>query len=268
MIRLIVTLSIFVCLVRDAPAALVTTHVDGSFSDGALVDGTIASGEYVSYSYAGGGTGFGGPLGNGALHFESDATRLYVGASIAVGLGSNIIAIFIDTQAGGFANDSSLGDFADPGRRVASKLTRDSQDNFPVTADYVLQFGNGFTNLFQLQPGSLGFIAPTSAGSGGNSGAGSREASIPLSTLGITPGGNVDYFAVLISNDGFSSNEGIPNPNIGSSPGYGSPSMSINWPDYHRFTTAAVPEASAVLVIPIALVVTGLGRLIVQRFNR
>jgi hypothetical protein len=79
--------------------------VDASVNDGAFVDGSIATGEYVSYSYTGDGTGFGGPLGNGTLYFESDATRLYIGASIAGALGSNIIAIFLDTQAGGFASD-------------------------------------------------------------------------------------------------------------------------------------------------------------------
>jgi hypothetical protein len=268
MMCVIRSFTILACLVQFAPAALVTTHVDANSNDGALIDGTIAGGEYVTYSYTGGGTGFGGPLGNGTLYIESDATSLYVGASIAGGLSSNIIAIFLDTQVGGFANDSALGDTADGGRRVASKLTRDVQDNFPVTADYVLEFGNGFTNVFRLKTGSLDFIAPTSAGSGGNSGAGSREASIPLSTLGITPGGNVDFFAVLISDTGFSSNEGIPNPNIGSSPGFGSPPTPVNWPDFNRFTTAAIPETSAVLAIPVAVVVAGFGRMLGRRWSR
>jgi hypothetical protein len=172
------------------------------------------------------------------------------------------------TQAGGFANDSTLSDFDDCARRVASKLTRDSQDNFPVLADYVLEFGNGFTNVFRLKTGSLDFIAPMSAGSGGNGGGGSREASIPLSTLGITPGSNVDFFAVLISDTGFSSNEVIPIPNLGGNPGFGSPSTPVNWPDYHRFTTAAIPEASAALAVPIAAVVASLGKLIVGRRGR
>jgi hypothetical protein len=268
MMSAVLSLAILAFVFQCASAELVTTHVDASSNDGALVDGTIASGEYLSYSYSGGGTGFGGPLGNGTLYFESDATSLYVGASIAGGLSGNIIAVFLDTQAGGFANDSSLGDMADGGRRVASKLTRDVQDNFPVTADYVLEFGNGFTNVFRLKTGSLDFIAPTSAGSGGNSGAGSREASIPLSTLGITPGGNVDFFAVLISDTGFSSNEGIPNPNIGISPGFGSPPTPVNWPDYNRFTTAAIPEASAALAIPVAVIVAGFGRMVGRRCGR
>jgi hypothetical protein len=268
MMRVVLSLAILACMVLEAPAALVTTHVDANFNDGATVDGDISGGEYVSYSYTGGGDGFGGPLGNGTLYFESDSTSLYIGASIAGGLSSNIVAVFLDTQAGGFADDSAMGDFADGGRHVASNLTKDAQDNFPVAADYVLQFGNGFTNVFRLKTESLDFIAPTSAGTGGNSGAGSREASIPLSTLGIAPGGNVDFFAVLISDTGFSSSEGIPNPNFGASPGFGSSSTPVNWPDYHRFTTAAVPEASAVLAIPIAAVVGGLGRLLVGRRGR
>jgi hypothetical protein len=248
-----------------ASGALVTTHVDGSHVDGAAVDGTIASGEYNTYSYTGGGAGFGGPLGGGTLHFESDANRLYVGASIAGGLGGNIIAVFLDTHAGGFANDSLLNDQADGGRRVASRLTRDVQDNFPVLADFVLEFGNGFTNVFRLKTGSLDFIAPASAGTGGNSGAGQREASIPLSTLGITPGGNVNFFTVLISNTGFSSNEGIPNPNMGGNPGFGSPPAPVTWPDFHRFTTAAIPEPSPAFAIPVAATISGLGLFAIHR---
>ncbi|MGG7378447.1 hypothetical protein ACQ7B2_06700, partial [Escherichia coli] len=83
-------------------AALVTSHSDTASYDGASVDGTITSGEYGpsnSYSYTGGGTGFGGPLGNGTLYMESDYLaypgNLYVGANIAGNLGSNIIAVFL-----------------------------------------------------------------------------------------------------------------------------------------------------------------------------
>jgi hypothetical protein len=89
-----------------------------------------------------------------------------------------------------------------------------------------------------------------------------------LSTLGITPGGNVDFFAVLISDTNFSSNEGIPNPNFLGNPGFGSSSTPVNWPDFNRFTTAAIPEASAALALPIAGVVAGLGRLFGHRFAR
>jgi hypothetical protein len=228
--------------------ALVDTRTDTD-SVGATVDGTISANEYGagnSYFYKGGGGGFGGPLGNGTLYFQSDASSLYVGATIAGGLGGNIIAVFLDTKSGGFSDDSTLGDLADGGRAVASKLTRDPQDNFPVRADYVLEFGNGFTNLFELKLGSLTFIGPVSAGTGGNGAAGDREASVSLATLGSSPGSNVDFFTVLISDSQFSSNEGVPNPNFGSNPGFGSPSVPITWPDFNRFVVA-VPEPGAIL---------------------
>lgn len=240
-----------------ARAALVTEWDDQSSTDGAVVDGTISSGEYNGYNYTGGGSGFGGPLGGGMLSFDSAAGTLYIGATINGNLGGNIISVFLDTRPGGFNNDSTLGDFADGGRAVASKLTRDVQDNLPINADFVLEFGNGFTNLFELKTGSLNFIAPTAAGTGGQGGAGTREASIPLSTLGMIPGQPVDFFAVLISDTNFSSNEGIPNPNIASNPGFENnfTFQPVTWPDYDRFVTA--PEPSAFLVCGLVAVCGG-----------
>jgi hypothetical protein len=178
----------------------------------------------------------------------------------------------LDTKAGGFSNDIALNDFADQGRAVASKLTRDVQDNFPIAADYVLQFGNGFTNLFELQAGgnnSLNYIPTANAGTGGQGGAGAREVRIPLNTLGMIAGQKVDFFAVLISDTNYSSNEGIPNPGkpgTNGGPGfdnYGS-FQAITWPDYDQFYTA--PEPGTFVVWGLLLSTAGLvaGR---QRVN-
>lgn len=276
-IRLIVTIAAVVELMLSSPlaiGALVTSHVDASSTIGATVDGTIGGSEYNGYSYSGAsgsGSSFGGTLGSGTLFFESDATNLYVGASIAGNLGTNIIAVFLDTKSGGFSNDSTLGDTVDGGRAVASKLTRDVQDNFPIAADYVLEFGNGFTNMFELKTSSLNYIPPVSAGTGGQGSGGSREASISLSTLSLTPGSNVDFFAVLISDTQFASSEGIPGPQLINNPGFdnlangGGP---VTWPNFDRFTIASVPESSALLTIPVALLVTALGARMARRLRK
>jgi hypothetical protein len=250
-------------------ATLVTSHTDTSDVDGATVNGSIGVGEYNGFEYIGGGTGFGGPLGSGRLYFESNATTLFVGADIAGGLGSNIIAVFLDSRSGGFSSDATMGDTADGGRAVASKLTRDVQDNFPIAADFVLEFGNGFTNVFELTTGSLNFIAPTSAGTGGNAGAGSREASIPLATLGLNQGSTVGFFAVLISDTQFSSNEGIPATGFGANPGFGT-GGPVTWPNHHNFVVA-VPEASPLLFGAAVCALAGAwrwGRSFVCRYGR
>jgi hypothetical protein len=250
-------------------AALVLSHQDWEPLNGATVDGTISANEYGtgnSLSYTGGGTGFGGPLGNGTLYMESTGTTLYVGAQIASNLGGNIIAVFLHTRSGGFSDDSTLGDFADGGRRVASNLTRDVQDNLPVAADFVLEFGNGFTNLFELKTGSLNFISTTAAGSGGSGGAGAREASIPLSTLGIPnlSGFAIDFFTVLISDSGYSSNEGIPSTGFAGTNGgpgfnnYGT-NTAVTWPDFDRFIVST-PEPTTLLIWGLIIATVGFVR--------
>ncbi|CAN0370390.1 unnamed protein product, partial [Ectocarpus sp. 4 AP-2014] len=117
---------------------------------------------YSTYSYTGGGSGFGGPLGGATLYMESDASNLYFGLSPVGTLGSNLITIFLDTGAAGFTDDSTMTDVSDGGRRVASQLTRDSTDNFPIEASHVIQFGGDgsgtFTNVFELSSGTHTYI--------------------------------------------------------------------------------------------------------------
>ncbi len=101
---------------------LVTTHTNTGTS-GATVDGTISANEYGpgnSYSYTGAG---GGPLGGGALYFQSDASNLYIGFQPGNSLNDNVV-IHLDTRAGGFT-DAQMNDTADPGRNLLSNLTRD-----------------------------------------------------------------------------------------------------------------------------------------------
>lgn len=241
-----------------APAfgALVDTRTDVDLA-GATVDGTLSSNEYGAanaYAYSGGGSGFGGPLGSGTLYMQSDATNLYIGLQIQGALGSNIINVYLDTRSGGFTDDTSMTDTADGGRAVASKLTRDVQDNLPVAVDFALQFGSTFTNLFELTTGSHNFIAPGAAGTGGNGAAGFREASIPLATLGLTPGSSVDFLALLVSDTSFSSNEGVPSMGDVNNPGFdnsGNGGGAVTWSNFNRFNL--IPEPASVALCGMGL---------------
>lgn len=231
----------------DAQAMLVTSHTDSNVNNGAAVDGVIGAGEYDVYSYAGGGSGFGGPLGGGTLYFESDLTNLYIGASLGFGsLGSNVVTIYLDSRAGGFSSDSGMNDVSDDGRRVVSKLTRNVADTLPIQADFALQFGAGYTALFELTSGTHNFIA-TPLGQA----ASTREVSIPLTTLGLANGDAVTFFTTLISSTQFTSDEGIPATGfLSGNPGFGS-GGPLAWTRYHEFVTA-VPEVSPALALPLA----------------
>ncbi len=250
--RFAILVSVLLLCAGSSLAGLIDTRSDID-NLGATVDGTISANEYGAgnaYNYTGGGSGFGGTLGGGTLYMQSDLSTLYIGATINGNLGSNLITIYLDTKSGGFT-DATMFDNGDSGRFVITDLTRDVNDTFPTgfLPDYALQFGNGFTNLFELTGGSLNFTAPTVAGTGGSGGTGSREVSIPLSYLGLSPGQNVDYFTTLISDTRFTSNESIPSQTLngGGNPGFGS--ATVNWDNFNRFATVPEPSTAALFLM-------------------
>lgn len=69
---------------------------------GATVNGSLSGGEYGggSYVYTGGGTGFGGTVGNGRLYMDSDATNLYIGFQAGGDL-NDLVTILLDTHRAG-----------------------------------------------------------------------------------------------------------------------------------------------------------------------
>ena len=73
----------------------------------------------------------------------------------------NSMVVYFDTVAGGFSDNSTIGDNADFGRgRVSSAA---NPLTYPFQADYALvmspAFG-GFTALFQLQAGGANSLVP------------------------------------------------------------------------------------------------------------
>src|SRR5687767_15115124 len=93
-------LSLAAILSCAAPAfgAVVNTVVDTTLT-GANPDDTVNGGEYVG-TVSGGGTGFGGPVGNGTLSVDTDAAGVYFGFSNMGDISGNSIRVYFDTQPG------------------------------------------------------------------------------------------------------------------------------------------------------------------------
>lgn len=250
-----------------ANAGLVDTQVDTTAS-GATIDGVISGSEYGSgaYNYAGAGSGFGGLLGNGRLYFDSDATNLYIALQPAADLNNHVV-ILLDTRTGGFT-DASMGDNADGGRRVSSNLALNADDAFPAgfLPDFSIVIGDFGIVAFELTGGnadnSLNFVnySGTFTGTGSNV----REYSIPLASIGSGSNSNIDFFAALISDSGYASNESIPaNPALQSNgnPGFGDGQFggtmgTPGYANFNRFTTIPSPGSMALIGMGGLLVAT------------
>lgn len=232
-------------LAASAQAQLIETRVDTTAS-GAIVDQGLSPGEYggASYQYSGGGTGFGGTVGNGAVYFDSDATNLYVGFWMGGGL-NDLITIMLDTRAGGYT-DAGMNDNGDGGRRASTQQSINADDAYApgFLPDFSVIMGNFGTVFFQLEadPNPITFLTFD-----GSTSQPFRELAIPLATLGISPGGNVDFFVAYIADSGYGSNESIPAGPINAGPNPGFETFSLGYTTYDRFTTVPAPGAAALL---------------------
>ncbi len=243
-------LSLFVCA---ADAALITLHEDLA-GGSPVVDGVLGAHEYGpnnAYAFDGGGSGFGGQLGDATLYMKSDATHLYWAfADLGVPTDGNQYIIYFNTSPGGHQTNGEMNDTADAGRRNASLLSLNGTDAVTfddgvTTArpDFALVFNNrapgsgGFSALFELAPWgqSHALIPHAQAGLGQSV----VEFSVPLTALGIAPGAVIDVAVFNISDTGFLSNEGLPEPGVGVNPGFGD-GQSNTFPDFHRFITRSV----------------------------
>lgn len=247
MIRLVSFVSVLAITATAASARpLVTTHIDTSPGN------TIGT-----YNYTGAGTGFGGTVGNGVFSMDSDATNLYIRMTMGAGL-NDLVAIMLDTRAGGFV-DADMNDQADGGRRAVSQLANEADDAFDPNfrPDFGLVLGNFGSVLFELTagntPGHLNFLSFD-----GSTSFPVRDFVIPLATLGVGPGGYVDFFVAYTSDSGYMSNESIPaydplqmngNPGFGDGQ-FGGTNGSPGVGNFNRFVV--VPTPGALLLAGIA----------------
>lgn len=198
-----------------------------------------------TYNYTGGGSGFGGTVGNGTFSMDSDSTNLYIRMTFGGGL-NDLVTIMLDSRAGGFV-DAQMDDQADGGRRAVSQLANNTNDAFDPAflPDFGLVLGGFGSVLFELNagntPGHLNFVSFDASTSQPV-----RDFVIPLATLGAGAGSNIDFFVAYTSDSGFLSNESIPAYaplNGGGNPGFDGPSPGFG--NYDRFVVVPTPGAIA-----------------------
>jgi hypothetical protein len=220
--------------VAGASAQSINFQINPQTSPSTSVGGGISSGEYFG-STTGTGSGFGSMIGAGrTLRTNVNGGNLFFGLEGSGLTGTNVAVIYLDTRAGGIASTSGLTDLGDPGRAAISGRAT-SNANTQATLNFGSDFRPDFALAFQAGNGSSGgFIGLFEIVSGGRHNfigvaaqapvsAGSMEASVSLSNLGITlPGvATVRYMMTLLNaENAFRSNEfqGVgssPSDNIG-----------------------------------------------------
>lgn len=231
-------------------------------------------------SYAGNGaTGFGGTLGNGTLNVTStpDGGITFSLAPALRGtnntLDNNVVALYLDTKAGGSASTALFADSGDGGRiAISGENPANAAPNRSVAtfapgfgADYALAIEQNFVGVFDLSTGATGgsfnflfgqnqttppytiTLTPTQAAS-----------------IGINPGGTVNFVGSLIATGGFRSNEtigpsvSVPGPITGGGTNPGNEgTVTFSSSDSYTLAPAPVPEPSGLVSLLVATSVLG-----------
>jgi hypothetical protein len=247
-----------------AMAGLIDT-VNSGGSDPVTVDATIGAGEYAG-TVTGGGTGFGGPVGNGQLSVGRTSTGVAFGFANMGDISGNSIRVYFDTVAGGYTELSAAAGFNETSDFGRSRVSRVASEGLtlPFAADYgwiISPAFGGFQALFQLVPGGDNSLVYTGDGItadpiGESPSHATYEFVIPYADLGITSADNVDFVVVYGNNNdpssAFMSNEGFPFQ--GSSSNFGNGPVTIS-----NFDRIAVPEPASLGLIGL-LAACGLGR--------
>jgi hypothetical protein len=235
--------------------SVILTSAIAASAQAALISTQYESAIPAVYANGGGG-GFGGTLGNGAISMDIVGTDLVIAFSPGNTL-NDIVGLYLDTRSGGFV-DADMRDHADGGRTVISELTLTQDDTFPVGVlpDFGLAIGNFGSVLFELNAGNtdghLNFLQFN----------GAPTITIPLASLGNPA--KVDFFAGYASGGGYNSNESLPASAINGSgnPGFGDGQFGGlftggTYDNFNRFVTTPVPEPSNLVLTSLLSMIFG-----------
>jgi hypothetical protein len=210
-------------------------------------------------TYSGNGdSGFGGPVGQGSLTLTDNGTTVSGTFTKGPNGMNDSLVVYLDSQAGGFADTSGFADGADGLRKSISGF--DGGGNRSVltfapgfSPDYAIALGpnnNNFGGLWQLANGganSLNFISSVNLTPTGTANSPTYTFSFNLSQIGLAPnsGASFGLLGTYTSDSGYRSTEAIA----------GNVAGTQGWNPFIQTATASytsVPE-------PASIVLAGLG---------
>src|SRR5580765_43355 len=201
------------------------THVKFSIIAGLA----LLSSSAVAATYSGNGnSGFGGPIGLGSLTLTDNGTTVFGQVNKGPNGFNDVLVLYIDSSAGGFADTSGFADGADGLRKAMSGFdggaNRSTLTFNGMLPDYAIALGpasDNFGGMWQLASGganSLNFITSVNLNPVGTSGSPTYTFSFNVSQIGLTPNSGQTFLMLgtYISNSGYRSDEAMAGNDVGS----------------------------------------------------
>lgn len=202
-----------------------------------------------------GATGFGGPVGTGSVSISDSLAGMTITLNRGAGQLNDDLVLYLDTQPGGFNDNSTFSDNQDGGRTAISGANNSNPSrtlvSLPFAADYAISIENGFIGAFGLASGgngSLNFLFGQ-AQSGNNS---DPSYSINISPaqmaqIGLTAGSGqtFDFVGSYISASAYRANETIGASVTAPADGSGNAGFSNPQTFQSGLAYTLVPEPSA-----------------------
>jgi hypothetical protein len=180
-------------------------------------------------TYSGNGnSGFGGPIGLGSLTLTDNGTTVSGTVNKGPNTFNDVLVLYINSTAGGFADTSGFADGADGLRKAISGFDGGANRSLLTMpagflADYAIALGpasDNFGGLWQLANGganSLNFVASVNLNPTGNNNSPSYTFSFNVSQIGMTPGSGATFglLGTYTANSGFRSDEAVAGNDVG-----------------------------------------------------
>jgi hypothetical protein len=180
-------------------------------------------------TYSGNGmSGFGGPVGLGSLTLTDNGTTVFGQVNKGPNGFNDVLVLYVNSVAGGFADTSGFADGADGLRKAISGFDGGANRSLMTFAggflpDYAIALGpssDNFGGMWQLANGganSLPFINSVNLVPTGNPNSPTYTFSFNVSDIGITPNSAATFelFGTYISNSGYRSDEAVAGNDVG-----------------------------------------------------